>query len=249
MQYFNGFTTYLKGFVIAIVVFIIGVNLVYELYKHDPSALEYGFIFTGLASGFLCTYWVYRGYKSAGLKPRVSDLIIVASLTSTILTLILAFFQCNTLNIGAIEALGRSWRTGVAVFLGTIGVDYILAIIKYSIIYWLVFIALTFLIAGLRMKIEQGTYYYIAAGFIGGFIGGLVGSSAITGRLGKIIASTLFILVSMYFTLFIIESNRIYCSECKPYLETWSTALTASAIIGISIATLYLIVIEEIKKQ
>jgi len=92
LQYFNGFTIYLKGFIIAIVVFIIGVNLVYELYKHDPSALEYGFIFTGLASGFLYAYWVYRGYKSAGLKPRVSDLVIVASLTSITLTLILTAY-------------------------------------------------------------------------------------------------------------------------------------------------------------
>ena len=242
MEYFNGSTTYLQGFIIAIAVFIIGVNLVYELYKHDPSALEYGFIFTGLASGFLCAYWVYRGYKSAGLKPRASDLIIVASLTSITLTLMLAFFQCNTLNIGAIEALERSWRTGVAVFLGTIGVDYIIAVIKYSIVYWLVFIAITSLVAGLRMKIEQGTYYYIAAGFMGGFIGGLVGSSAITGRLGKIIASTLFVLVSMYFTSYITESSRIYCSECRPYLETWNIALTASAIIGIATATLILIV-------
>jgi hypothetical protein len=242
LEYSSGFTTYLLGFIIAIAVFIIGVNLVYELYKHDSGALEYGFIFTGLASGFLCTYWVYRGYKSAGLKPRVSDLIIVASLTSITLTLMLAFFQCNTLNIGAVEALERSWRTGVAVFLGTIGVDYIVAIIKYSIVYWLVFIAITFLIAGLRMKIEQGTYYYIAAGFMGGFIGGLVGSSGITSRLGKTIASTLFVLVSMYFTSYITESNRIYCSECRPYLETWNIALTASAIIGVATATLYHIV-------
>jgi hypothetical protein len=156
----------------------------------------------------------------------------------------LAFFQCNTLNIGAIEALERSWRTGVAVFLGTIGVDYVLAVIKYSIIYWLVFTAITFLVAGLRMKIEQGTYYYIAAGFMSGFIGGLVGSGAITGRLGKIVTSTLFVLVSMYFTSYITESGRIYCSECKPYLETWSIALTASAIIGVAIATFYLIVKE-----
>lgn len=242
MEYFNGSTTYLQGFIIALVVFIIGVNLVYELYKHDPGALEYGFIFTGLASGFLCAYWVYRGYKSVGLKPRASDLIIVASLTSITLTLMLAFFQCNTLNIGAVEALERSWRTGVAVFLGTIGVDYIIAVIKYSIIYWLVFIAITSLVAGLRMKIEQGTYYYIAAGFMGGFIGGLGGSSGITGRLGKIIASTLFVLVSMYFTSYITESSRIYCSECRPYLETWNIALTASAIIGIATATLILIV-------
>jgi hypothetical protein len=242
LEYFDGSTTYLIGFVIALVVFIIGVNLVYELYKHDPGALEYGFIFTGLASGFLCAYWVYRGYKSAGLKPRASDLIIVASLTSITLTLMLAFFQCNTLNIGAVEALERSWRTGVAVFLGTIGVDYIIAVIKYSIVYWLVFIAITSLVAGLRMKIEQGTYYYIAAGFMGGFIGGLVGSSGITSRLGKIIASTLFVLVSMYFTSYITESSRTYCSECRPYLETWNIALTASAITGVAIATLYLIV-------
>jgi len=242
LEYFEGFTTYLQGFIIALVVFIIGVNLVYELYKHDPSVLEYGFIFTGLASGFLCAYWVYRGYKSVGLKPQASDLIIVASLTSITLTLMLAFFQCNTLNIGAVEALERSWRTGVAVFLGIIGVDYIIAVIKYSIIYWLVFIAITSLVAGLRMKIEQGTYYYIAAGFMGGFIGGLVGSSGITGRLGKIIASTLFVLVSMYFTSYITESSRIYCSECRPYLETWNIALTASAIIGIATATFILIV-------
>jgi len=48
------------------VVFIVGINIVFELYKRDPVMLEYGYIFAGLIAGFLSAYSAYRAYRRAG---------------------------------------------------------------------------------------------------------------------------------------------------------------------------------------
>ena len=46
-------------------VFIVGINIVFELYKRDLVMLEYT-IFAGLIAGFLSAYPAYRAYRRAG---------------------------------------------------------------------------------------------------------------------------------------------------------------------------------------
>uniref|UniRef100_A0A7J3XYD0 DUF4203 domain-containing protein n=1 Tax=Thermogladius calderae TaxID=1200300 RepID=A0A7J3XYD0_9CREN len=230
--------SYAIGVLIAIAVFLAGINVVYEFYKDTPGVREQGYIIVGLAAGFIGAYIVYRRYVNAGVRPGLTSLAVMALTTSTILTLMLAVFKSNTEGIGIGESLAGSWETGLAVFLAVVGVEYFLGVIKFSLAYWAVFIFAAAITAALRVSVSHGTYFYVFSGLASGLIGGLAGLSHVRGWAGKVATWILMVFASIYFGQWMIEQYREYCSECTPYLSTWRTALIVSSLIGLSLAIL-----------
>jgi len=230
--------SYAIGVLIAIAVFLAGINIVYEFYKDNPGIREQGYILSGLAAGFLGAYIVYRSYVNAGGRPGLTSLAVMALTTSIILTLMLAVFKSNTEGIGIGESLAGSWGTGLAVFLAVIGVEYFLGVVKFSLAYWVVFIITAAITTALRVSVSNGTYFYVFSGFASGFLGGLAGLSHVRGWAGKVATWILMVFASIYFDQWMIEQYREYCSDCTPYLSTWRTALIVSSLIGLSLAIL-----------
>ena len=72
-------------------VFIVGINIVFESYKRDPVMLEYGYIFAGLIAGFLSAYSAYRAYRRVGRTPPFLGLASFGSINTPILMLMPAF--------------------------------------------------------------------------------------------------------------------------------------------------------------
>jgi len=132
--------SYAVGVILAIVVFLAGINIVYEFYKDNPGIREQWYIIAGLAAGFLGAYIVYRGYVNAGVRPGLTSLAVMALITSTLLALLLAVFKSNTEGVGIGESLAGSWETGLAVFLAVIGVEYFLGVVKFSVAYCVIFV-------------------------------------------------------------------------------------------------------------
>ena len=230
--------SYAVGVILAIVVFLAGINIVYEFYKDNPGIRGQWYIVAGLAAGFLGAYIVYRSHVNAGVRPGLTSLAVMALITSTLLALLLAVFKSNTEGIGIGESLAGSWETGLAVFLAVIGVEYFLGVVKFSVAYWVIFVIAAALTTALRVSVSNGTYFYIFFGFASGFLGGLAGLSHVKGRVGKAATWILMAFASIYFDQFMIEGYREYCSECAPYLSTWRTALIVSSLTGLSLAIL-----------
>jgi MFS family permease len=226
------------GLLIAIAVFLAGINIVYEFYKDNPGIREQGYIMSGLAAGFLGGYIVYRSYVKPGGRRRLTSLAVMALTTSTILTLMLAVFKSNTEGIGIDESLAGSWETGLAVFLAVIWVEYFLGVVKFSIAYFVVFFLAAAITSALRVSVSNGTYFYVFSGFASGLLGGLAGLSHVRRWAGQVATWILMVFASLYLNQWTIEQYREYCSECAPYLSTWRIALIVSSLIGLSIAIL-----------